>query len=216
MAIEFRCVKCNKLLRTGDDTAGKQAQCPECGAITPIPMTSAEMAADIVPAAASPSYDAGAPLGDSRAAVDPYAAAQPYGVPPPSENVRAYAASRVSAPATALIVTSVIGMFWQVLVGLVQLGRVGAGAADPRLKELPAEFLVPVVVFAVLLGLALCAVTLIGAVKMKNLTSHTFAVVAAIFALIPCTSPCCFLGLPFGIWALVVLNDESVKAGFRR
>ena len=37
MAIEFRCSQCNKLLRTGDDTAGKQAKCPECGAIMPIP-----------------------------------------------------------------------------------------------------------------------------------------------------------------------------------
>jgi len=37
MAIEFRCSQCNKLLRTGDDTAGKQAKCPECGTIMPIP-----------------------------------------------------------------------------------------------------------------------------------------------------------------------------------
>ena len=37
MAIEFRCTQCGKLLRTGDDTAGKPAQCPECGALTTIP-----------------------------------------------------------------------------------------------------------------------------------------------------------------------------------
>ena len=37
MAIEFRCTQCNKLLRTGDDTAGKQAKCPECGAVVDIP-----------------------------------------------------------------------------------------------------------------------------------------------------------------------------------
>ena len=37
MAIEFRCVQCNKLLRTGDETAGKQAKCPECGAVMTIP-----------------------------------------------------------------------------------------------------------------------------------------------------------------------------------
>ncbi len=30
MPIEFRCLQCGKLLRTGDDTAGKQAKCPEC------------------------------------------------------------------------------------------------------------------------------------------------------------------------------------------
>ena len=37
MSIEFRCSQCNKLLRTGDDTAGKQAKCPECGTIQAVP-----------------------------------------------------------------------------------------------------------------------------------------------------------------------------------
>lgn len=42
MAIEFRCTQCNNLLRTGDDTAGKQAQCPQCGAIGTVPSSAAE------------------------------------------------------------------------------------------------------------------------------------------------------------------------------
>jgi phage FluMu protein Com/uncharacterized membrane protein len=37
MSIEFRCVHCSKLLRTGDDTAGKQAKCPECGTLMTVP-----------------------------------------------------------------------------------------------------------------------------------------------------------------------------------
>ena len=37
MAIEFRCTNCSKLLRTGDDTAGRQAKCPECGTVMTIP-----------------------------------------------------------------------------------------------------------------------------------------------------------------------------------
>ena len=37
MPIEFHCTSCDRLLRTGDDTAGKQAKCPECGAIMLIP-----------------------------------------------------------------------------------------------------------------------------------------------------------------------------------
>jgi phage FluMu protein Com len=41
MAIEFRCTKCNKLLRTPDDTAGKHAKCPECGEILLIPTAGA-------------------------------------------------------------------------------------------------------------------------------------------------------------------------------
>ena len=37
MAIEFRCSQCGRLLRTGDDTAGRPAQCPECGTLTTVP-----------------------------------------------------------------------------------------------------------------------------------------------------------------------------------
>lgn len=37
MPIEFHCTNCDRLLRTGDDTAGKQAKCPECGEIMSIP-----------------------------------------------------------------------------------------------------------------------------------------------------------------------------------
>ncbi len=37
MPIEFRCSRCGKLLRTGDGTAGRQAQCPECGTIGTVP-----------------------------------------------------------------------------------------------------------------------------------------------------------------------------------
>ncbi len=37
MPIEFRCTKCGKLLRTPDETGGRQARCPECGTILAIP-----------------------------------------------------------------------------------------------------------------------------------------------------------------------------------
>src|SRR5688572_2786388 len=52
MPIEFRCTNCNKLLRTKDDTAGKQAKCPECGTVLQIPMTSTaapEVTTDVPP-----------------------------------------------------------------------------------------------------------------------------------------------------------------------
>ena len=38
---------------------------------------------------------------------------------------------------------------------------------------------------------------------------------ATIIAMVPCISPCCLVGLPIGIWALVVLMKPEVKAAFR-
>lgn len=42
MSIEFRCSQCGTLLRTADETAGKQAKCPTCGLIQPIPAVALE------------------------------------------------------------------------------------------------------------------------------------------------------------------------------
>ena len=40
------------------------------------------------------------------------------------------------------------------------------------------------------------------------------AVAAAIVSMIPCLSPLIVVGIPFGIWSLVVLNDSAVKEAF--
>jgi phage FluMu protein Com/uncharacterized membrane protein len=38
MPIELRCHRCQRLLRTADDSGGKQTKCPECGTILDIPL----------------------------------------------------------------------------------------------------------------------------------------------------------------------------------
>lgn len=45
MSIEFRCPHCNKLLRTGDDKAGLQAKCPDCGETISVPQPDLDTAA---------------------------------------------------------------------------------------------------------------------------------------------------------------------------
>ena len=64
-------------------------------------------------------------------------------------------------------------------------------------------------------GLLLAILVIVGGMKMKNLDNYGLAMTAAILGMIPCISPCCLLGLPFGIWALVVLGRPEVKAAFR-
>jgi len=67
-----------------------------------------------------------------------------------------------------------------------------------------------------LLGLAISLLVGYGALQMLKLRSYGWSLAASILALIPCTSPCCVVGLPIGIWALVVLSRPEVKAALGR
>jgi len=64
------------------------------------------------------------------------------------------------------------------------------------------------------IGLVVSGVIFFGAMKMKSLENYGLAMAASIIAMIPCFSPCCLLGLPIGIWALVVLTKPDVKSAF--
>ena len=95
MAIEFRCTQCNKLLRTGEGTAGKQAKCPECGTVLTVPEAGIAPSADVPPLSAVPTpppdSQAVSPFGDRAAQPppfdpeNPYAAPSEYGVGGPSQ-----------------------------------------------------------------------------------------------------------------------------------
>jgi hypothetical protein len=59
-------------------------------------------------------------------------------------------------------------------------------------------------------------VSIIGGVCMLARKARWLAILAAVNTALPCvTSPCCLLGLPIGIWALVVLFQPDVKNAFR-
>jgi hypothetical protein len=132
-----------------------------------------------------------------------YAQTDRFATHPPAERT---AAQRVAPPAIALIVTGAIGIVLQAVAALVQIIQLGAGGE-------PAEAVGMLIGGGV--GIVVSAVVIAGGAKMKRLESYGLAMTSSILAMIPCCSPCCLLGLPFGIWALVVLMDPSVKAAFR-
>ncbi len=68
-----------------------------------------------------------------------------------------------------------------------------------------------------ILALIIDGVIIYGAFRMKKTASYSWALAAAILSLIPClSSPCFVLGIPFGIWALMVLLDPEVRPLFDR
>jgi hypothetical protein len=216
MSIEFHCSQCGRLLRTGDDTVGLMAQCPQCGGQTQVPAPeSTEFSASPSSGGGGTSDTHGPEPDESAGTGGPYqAAVQHYPGQGYSPN-SLYALNRVSAPAVCLMVTAVLGLVAGTLGVFDTTFKIGMMQAFPRKDLLPAMFMGPIAVTHFTIGIVMSIVVLVGAAKMKGLESYRFAIVASILSLIPCTSPCCCLGLPFGIWALVVLSDPMVKASFK-
>lgn len=67
---------------------------------------------------------------------------------------------------------------------------------------------------AAFLSLVLAPVVVYGASRMMKLTSYKMSRAAAVLALIPCTSCCFLVGIPMGIWALIVLNKPEIRQAF--
>ena len=129
-----------------------------------------------------------------------------------------YALNRVAGPAIALIVTGALGGLMNFVGIILNVFNVvvGQGFRGGNVHGDPALAMFSGVggIVGGIVGLIMALLVIAGAIKMKNLSSYGLAMTAAIVAVIPCVSPCCLLGLPFGIWALVVLNEENVKAAF--
>lgn len=126
---------------------------------------------------------------------------------PVEETQQIDALGKVNGPAIGLIITAAIGIGLQSLSLMTVLLDIDVDASYTYSNTLG--------VISSGLGILFGIIVIMGALQMKDLKNHGFAVAAAITAMIPCISPCCVLGLPIGIWALVVLFDSEVKAAFQ-
>jgi hypothetical protein len=128
----------------------------------------------------------------------------------------------VSTPAILLMVVGGITVALA-LVGIVQ-NLMGSNTAQMEQllnnSQLPAGARSALMgmskggIFTSLLSLGLGGVVFFGAMKMKNLENYTLAMAASIISVIPCFG-CCCIGIPVGIWSLVILNKPEVKAAFQ-
>lgn len=130
------------------------------------------------------------------------------------------ARSKVQGPAIGLIVFAILsflGQIFSIVYGLV------AGGGDLTVQLLnagvPAEFADIVAKASVTgvgcLGILFAAVILFAGLKMRGLQSYGLTIAGSILALIPCNCCCCWIGLGVGIWSLVTLSREDVKAAFQ-
>lgn len=126
---------------------------------------------------------------------------------------------RVSGPAIGLIVTGILGILGALAGVLMNLAGVGFSAADlrgtPELERLLTWMGGTIGTVANLISLAVSGLILYGGLKLQKLENYALCVVAILLAMLPCVSPCCCIGLPVGVWALVVLNHPEVRSQFR-
>ncbi len=135
-----------------------------------------------------------------------------------SAPVTADARNEVNAPAISLIAVSAIAIAFGILGLAMDAFLLLSGAVE----ALEARNNGPISEYTQIgirstwgsVLLVASAFVLFGALKMKALKSYGTAKLAAIVALVPLVGPCCILGIPFGIWALIVLSKPHVRDSF--
>jgi hypothetical protein len=148
-----------------------------------------------------------------------FAASIPSAPPPPMPSPGVSAPStaaldQASGPAIGLII---VGILYFLAAGLSLLVRLlGASflAANQMQRDPFANvFSGPAGIASALLSFLIGLLILLGGIKMKKLESYGLAMTASILAMLPC-SICCVVGLPIGIWSLVILSKPEVKSAF--
>jgi len=126
------------------------------------------------------------------------------------------ASNQVSGPAIGLLITGIIGgifslaSFFSISIGTGLSTLWWEGFPD-RYEELWEG------AFGIggsLVAVAVAAFIIYAALKMRELSQYGMALAASVLAMIPCMSPCCIIGLPIGIWSLIVLSKPEIKAAF--
>jgi hypothetical protein len=126
---------------------------------------------------------------------------------------------KVTGPAIGMLVVALGGFFFSlffIVFGAMKMAGAippdpSPGAGPPAIGLSTDERFALVAIG----GMAVMAVvTAIGAWKMKNVQSYGLSMAACIMSCIPCYNSCCLLGIPFGIWGIVVLLNPEVKDAF--
>ena len=171
MPIEFRCQQCEKLLRTPDDTAGKQAKCPDCGAVMQIPdephlEPPPPRPLEPQPRSESP-FGPDIPPPGAPGTENPYQSPADYAAPPLVPPPGTFAPSRIDF-------SDVLGRTWRIF--------------RQHWGECMLVFVVVVILILITFGTALGVGAVLGALVGSEAITVVFTVLAA-----------CLAGL-FAVW----------------
>jgi hypothetical protein len=135
---------------------------------------------------------------------------------------RSSIAEKVRIPALLLYITGFVGagvnLIWVIfrIVSVIMLSSslpAGAPGAQPgQATGYIAGSIVGVIV-QLCVAFVWSALVVKGAQSMSSLQGYSSAIAGCVIAMLPCGCGC-FMGLPIGIWGLVVLTQEDVKRAF--
>lgn len=219
----IQCPQCQRPLRVTDELRNRMVKCPSCEATFTVPTGSDDPQPVGPPRGESETVP---PAGPRPAAplAGQYGPRPGRGYPEPGDfypEDRERARNAVLLPAIFLLVTGTLGL----LVNLLNLAQLlllkpedllavmkqfeGLGPpADPATMRTGG-----IAAGAVLATLSL--VVILGAVQMLRLRAYALAIISSLLPMINCTLGCCVLGLPIGIWSLIVLARPEVRAAFK-
>jgi hypothetical protein len=227
----LNCPQCQHPLRVTEELQGRPVKCPACGLTFTVPAGSSEaQPLPVAPGSTREPESARQPPGEEEELGGEYYEESPRRPRRPSrwdyehdDSDRARA--RVLAPAICLLVAGCLGLLFDLAqVGLALVREPPA----PVRQGPPANFLegfkrgleesrsgpVPIILGSIFASLSM--VIILAAIQMLRGRMYGFAFAGSILAMVNLGNFCCLLGLPFGIWSLVVLSKPEVKSFFEQ
>lgn len=209
MPIDVTCSGCSKSYSVPDERAGQRFKCKACGTAVSVP-------------ADEWGYDSGSSAfgGNAAGFADQH---NPYATPATMSTdnrriSRADALSRTKICAIFLFVITGFSVVHHMFVGISTLVVLITDPAAMQGMNGPqgAEQMGQVVggLAGGSIGIVMDILVIVGAYNLMKLKKFSMAMTGAVIACIPCCGPCFVLGIPFGIWALVLLNNPEIKPHF--
>jgi hypothetical protein len=191
MPIEFRCANCNQLLRTPDASAGKQARCPNCGQISPVPLTSPPPSPGPPPSPApvNPFSETTAP--PQKPGLE--APFNPYAAPAPQEKV-VMAGEGGALTHQKIDIGDVLGVTWRVLT-----------------EDLGQCALMGLIYLAVMIGVAIVGAIIGGLVTAVGGDSPVVVVIAQLFNQTVSLLANTWVMLGVAAWSLKMLRTRQAN-----
>jgi hypothetical protein len=125
--------------------------------------------------------------------------------------------AKVQAPAIALIVVGGLGLLasiYSVINALVAAPPVFPPDTPDFVRQFASNSVGPLAAGIQLIFVLVAILILVGGIQMLRFKTWGLALTASILSMVNVGSCCCILGLPIGIWALIILLASDVQQQF--